>query len=117
MKWTISKFKTSLMGLLGKPEPASNSTIDNRCEDIREAMLLVMEQCDSNAATAAVANRIFHAGNIEALWYLRSTVLAHLIVARGENRARELLLPIKLMFKGFIPDTMAPRARKRHDVG
>ena len=52
MNWTLSKIATSLMGLLGQPEKkVSDSTLDNRCEDIREAMLAVLDQCGSDVTT------------------------------------------------------------------
>ena len=51
MKATLSKLASSLMGLLVTTEKVSDSVLDNRCEDIREAMLTLLGQCRRDAAT------------------------------------------------------------------
>ena len=114
MNWTLSKIATSLMGLLAQPEKkVSDSTMDNRCEDIREAMLAVLDQCGADVTTNAISNRVCYARNIEALWYLRGAILAQLTIAIGEPQAREQLARITDMFKGYLPAGLGPRSRAR----
>lgn len=113
MNRVISKFATSLMGLLGKPEKLSDSVMDNRCEDIREEMLQVLEQCGNSASAKVLANKIFHARNIEALWYMRAAILTELSNVCDENRAIAQLRPITGMFQGYLPASLAPKQRPR----
>jgi hypothetical protein len=113
MNWAISKIATSLMGLLGHPEKVSDSTMDNRCEDIREAMLHLLELCGTHESVQSVANKVFHARNIEALWYLRSAILAEVGTVLDQTTASEQLKPITSMFKGYLPESLAPRIRSR----
>jgi hypothetical protein len=118
MNWTLTKIATSLMGLLAQPEKkVSDSTIDNRCEDIREAMLAVLDQCGNDTTTNAVSNRVCYARNIEALWYLRGAIMAQLTIAIGEPLAREQLARITEMFKGYLPAGLGPRSRARNRAG
>ena len=114
MNWTLTKIATSLMGLLGQAEKkVSDSTMDNRCEDIREAMLAVLDQCGTDATTNTVSNRVCYARNIEALWYLRGAIMAQLTIAIGESQARDQLARITDMFKGYLPAGLGPRSRAR----
>lgn len=113
MNWTISKIATSLMGLLGQPEKVSDSTMDNRCEDIREEMLHLLEKCGDLPSAHALANKVFHARTVEALWYLRSPILGELLNVFDQRQASELLLPITNMFQGYLPESLAPRTRPR----
>lgn len=114
MNWTLTKIATSLMGLLGQPEKkVSDSTLDNRCEDIREAMLAILDQCGTDATTNAVSNRVCYARNVESLWYLRGAIMAQLTIAVGEPKAREELARITEMFKGYLPAGLGPRSRAR----
>ena len=112
MNWTLTKIATSLMGLLGQPEKkVSDSTLDNRCEDIREAMLAILDQCGSDATTNAVSNRVCYARNVESLWYLRGAIMAQLTIAVGEPKAREELARVSAMFKGYLRAGLGPRSR------
>lgn len=113
MNRTISKIATSLMGLLSHTEKLSDSTLDNRCEDIREEMLRLLEHCGTQGMAPTVANKVFHARNIEALWYMRSAIMVELSRVFDESEAHAMLVPVTNMFKGFLPESLAPRARTR----
>lgn len=63
-KSTLAKINTSVLGLLRSPPPTSNSRLNNRCEDIREAML---NQCGTDTRASGMANRVCYAKDIEAL--------------------------------------------------
>ena len=113
MSSTISTIATSLMGLLGKGEKPSEAEVDKRCEEIRQAMLPLLDACGNRKVAQSVANKIYNAQNIEALWYLRSAVLAELHTAYDDTTAESLLLPITKMFKGYLPKGLEPRERIR----
>lgn len=101
------------MGLLGPAPGPSDSTLNNRCEDIREAMLTVLDQGGADTGAKAVSNRVLYARDIEALWYLRSTILGQLVAKFGESDGRLMLRPITQMFKGHLPPGLEPPTRAR----
>lgn len=101
MSWKISRFTTSLMGLLR--ESGQDAAHDTRMEDIREAMLeclsLVLKE---QVVRPAVWAKILHATDIEALWYQRSGMMAVLSAHLGETSAREQVQRITEMFRGLM---------------
>lgn len=101
------------MGLLVANEEMSDSVLDSRCEDIREAMLTLLGQCRPNSATEAVAKRVCYARNIEALWYLRSAVMLQVTLIAGEAEAHAQLVRITELFRGYLPAGLRPRSRVR----
>lgn len=113
MRTTLSKIKNSVLGMLGPAPGPTNSTLHNRCEDIREAMLTVLDQCGTDRRASAISNRVCYASDIEALWYLRSAILTKLIANFGEPQARAMLRPITQMFKGHLPAGLEPPTRPR----
>lgn len=113
MKKTLSKLASTLMDALTATEKVSDSVLDSRCDDIREAMLTLIDQCRRDAASEAVSNRICYARNVEGLWYLRSAVFEHVKLATGEVEARAQLARITEMFKGYLPPGLGPRSRAR----
>ncbi|MEN9493692.1 MAG: hypothetical protein RJA63_4141 [Pseudomonadota bacterium] len=113
MKKALTRLATTLMGALSANEPVSDVEIENRCDDIREAMLTLIDQCGRNAATEAVSNRVCYAKNIEALWYLRTAVMVHVTQVAGETEAHAQLARITWMFRGYLPAGLGPRSRAR----
>lgn len=101
MSWKISRFTTSLMGLLR--ESGQDSSLDDRMEDIREAML----DCLSNVlkdqvVRPAVWGKVMHATDIEGLWFQRSDLMAVLSAHQGETSAREQLNYLTEQFRGLM---------------
>lgn len=113
MKSSLTKLASSLMGLLVATEKVSDADLSNRCDDIREVMLTLLDQCRRSTATEAVASRVCYARDIEALWYLRSAVMVQVTVTAGEAEAHAQLARITAMFKGYLPASLAPRSRNR----
>lgn len=113
MKKTLSRLASTLMDALVATEKVSDAAMDNRCDDIREAMLTLLDQCRRDAASEAVSNRICYAKNIEELWYLRSAVFEHVTLAAGEIEARAQIARITELFKGYLPSGLGPRSRAR----
>ena len=117
MRWNKPNLRNSLHGLLGRDAPASTSWVRNHgLEEVRYAMI----QCLVGLGGSEVARmnmRLRYAGDIEALWYLRSDLLDTLTLLRGEAIAQTVLDRITPMFQGQLPLSLrvpqmphAPRA-------
>lgn len=110
MKSLLNKFASSFAALL------SESTIldaDGRAEDIRNAILEVLApHVDFDAGVPTVWSRVTRAGDIQSLWYLRSDVLAFLAEHSDEAAGRIKLDQITEMFRGAMPESHMPRARR-----
>jgi hypothetical protein len=100
---SISKIATSLMGLLTQPPMADDATRDAQCETIRQAMLFLIDRCDISEATTQLETKVFYARDIEALWFLRTNLLARLEISLGEGRAQAEFDAITRMFEGYLP--------------
>lgn len=108
MRWFKANLRNSLYGLLGHPEPPSQSTLDSRLEDIREAMLELVGDSGSKEFPQ-LTRRIRYAGEIQGLWYLRGELMAALAARHGETAAREQVGRITVLFKGVLPRSLASR--------
>jgi hypothetical protein len=106
----FSRFASSFAALLGE---STVLDMDGRVEDVRDAMLQVLSpHVDYDAAVPKVWTSITRATDIQTLWYLRSDLLGVLADRGGEPEARESLSRITEMFRGAVPDTQMPKARK-----
>jgi hypothetical protein len=98
----ISRFTTSLIGLIG--EPASNIDFKSRIEGIRQAMLDSMTEFLVGKATqSAIWDKVRYAPSIQTLWYLRIDLMAQLSAHCGESVAAETLSTITEKFRGVLP--------------
>ena len=82
--------------------------VDQRLEDIREAMLEMLAAIGQQRFPT-LARRIDGAVALDQLWYLRSEFMAALAFMHGETVARERLDAINGMFQDVLPDSMASR--------
>ncbi|WBY02035.1 hypothetical protein PE066_00405 [Ramlibacter tataouinensis] len=110
MRWFKSNLRNSIYGLLGHSQPPSQSTLDNRLEEIREAMLDLVGETASQDFPQ-LTRRIRYAGEIQGLWYLRGELMAALAARHGETIAREQIGGITTLFKGVLPPGLAARPR------
>lgn len=103
--------KTSCMALLGlaRPTPA---VISNRMEEIRQLMLDELGD-EGEKKFPAVTRRIRYAQDIQALWYVRSEVMAILATTHGEAIAREKMVSISGRFKSLLPKGLVQRTGPR----
>ncbi|HYD75599.1 hypothetical protein [Ramlibacter sp.] len=108
MRWFKPNLRNSLYGLLGHPQPPSPSTLDNRLEDIRDAMLELIGESASKEFPQ-LTRRIRYAGEIQGLWYLRGELMAALAERHGETVARQQVERITSLFKGMLPPGLARR--------
>ena len=108
MRWFKATVRNSLYSLLGHSQPPSDSILNNRLEDIREAMLDSIGE-SSSKEFPQLTRRIRYAGEIQGLWYLRGELMAALAARHGETAAREQIGHITGLFKGVLPPGLASR--------
>lgn len=108
MRWLKPSIRNSIYGLLGHPSEPTASTMDSGIEDIREAMLDLLDGHSTRQAPHLV-RRIRYAGDIQALWYLRGDLMALLAAMHGEAEARLLIERISRMFRGLLPSGLNSR--------
>ena len=117
MRWNKPNLRNNLHDLLGRDKPSSTAWVrDQGLEEVRRAMLhslMGLTGCE----VARMNMRLPYAGDIEALWYLRSDLLDTLTLLRGEAIAQTVLDRITPMFQGQLPLSLrvpqmphAPRA-------
>ena len=103
MRWNKPNLRNNLQGLLGRDKPSSTAWVrDQGLEEMRRAMLhslMGLTGCE----VARMNMRLRYAGDIEALWYLRSDLLDTLTQLRGETSAQTVLDRITPMFQGQLP--------------
>jgi hypothetical protein len=103
MRWSKPNLRSSLHGLLGRDAPASTAWVRNQgLEDVRQAMIASLAGL-SGSDVARMHMRLRYAGDIEALWYLRSDLRTTLLPLRGERVADATLSRLTLLFQGLLP--------------
>jgi hypothetical protein len=108
MRWFKGGLRNSVYGLLGNQGVPSDSTLENKTEDIREAMLELLGEAGTKQF-ANVTRRIRYANDIQGLWYLRGDLMAALATTMGEAAAREQVQRITQMFQGMLPGSLNSR--------
>jgi hypothetical protein len=107
----ISRFTTSLIGLIG--EPASNIDFASRIKDIRKAMLDSMsELLAGNATQCTIWDKVLYAPSIQTLWYLRIDLMAILSLHCGETMASDRLQTITQRFRGVLPSNQISKSKR-----
>jgi hypothetical protein len=111
MSWKMSRITSSLMGLLG--ELPSDSKVNSRLEDIREAMQdVMMEAFEGDTLRPVVWSKVMYASDIQGLWYLRTDLMTFLSEHSGERIAREKLATLTELFRGAIPSRQMASATR-----
>jgi hypothetical protein len=110
MRWFKPNLKSihALFGF-GHPPVQDSTVLDLGIEDIREAMLALIEEVDPSRQHANVERRIRYAIDVLALWYLRGDLMALLATRYGEAGARERLDPVSDMFQAMLPQGLRSR--------
>ena len=98
-----SSIRTSLLGLLLSEQQPSDSSMVDQAEGIREAMISVLGD-DARFDQPALLRRIRYADDIQALWFLRSDLMAVLAQMYGEHRAKDVMSHLTDMFRGYLAD-------------
>ena len=107
MRW-FKGVRNSVYGLMGNQGVPSDSVLEDRTEDIREAMLALLGE-GGTKQFANVTRRIRYANDIQGLWYLRGDLMAALATTLGEAGAREQVQRITQMFHGMLPGSLTSR--------
>lgn len=109
MRWFKPNLK-SIHALFGFGHPAVSDTtvLDLGIEDIRSAMLALVEEAGVGEHPH-VERRIRYAIDVLALWYLRGDLMAVLAGRYGEAGARERLDPVSDMFRAMLPQGLRSR--------
>ncbi|HEX2546763.1 MAG TPA: hypothetical protein VHL79_17910 [Ramlibacter sp.] len=108
MRFFKGSLRNSIYGLLGNPVTPSDSILETGTEDIREAMLALLDHTGSKQF-ANVTRRVRYANDVQALWYLRGDLLAALASVHGEAAARAKVQDITEMFQGLLPGSLSSR--------
>jgi hypothetical protein len=108
MRWFKGGLRNSVYGLLGNSVAQSDSMLENKTEDIREAMLELLGEPGAKQF-ANVTRRIRYANDVQALWYLRGDLMASLAATQGEAAARQQVQRITQMFQGMLPGSLNSR--------
>jgi hypothetical protein len=98
--------RTSLMGLLMQETQPSDSSLLDQAEGIRQAMISVLGD-EARFDHPVLLRRIRYAEDIQALWFLRSDLMAALSQMYGEHRAHDVMQHLNQMFKGYLADAKA----------
>jgi hypothetical protein len=106
---TISRFTSSFAALLSDQNTIFD--LDNRQEDIRDAMIAVLNGIDSDDCKRTWIG-IQRATDVQTLWYLRSDMLRLLGEQGGEQQARRQMDALTEMFRGVVPDNQMPVERR-----
>lgn len=109
MRWFKGSIRTSLYGLLGNPVGPTDSVLESGMEDIREAMLGLLDEAGGRRFVNVI-RRVRYANDIQALWYLRGDLMAALAAVDGEAAAREKVQKITKMFRGLVPGSLHSRS-------
>jgi len=108
MRWIKPNLRSSIYGLLGTPSPPSESVLEDRTEDIRQAMLDMLGEPGARQFSQ-VTRRVRYANDVQALWYLRGDVMAALSAVHGEAEARDRISRLTGMFQGLLPAGLTSR--------
>ncbi|MDH4418258.1 MULTISPECIES: hypothetical protein [unclassified Acidovorax] len=89
--------------LLGRDKPSSTAWVRNQgLEEVRQAMLQGLMGV-SGCEVARMNMRLRYAGDIEALWYLRTDLFDTLVLSRGQVVAQRVLDHVTPLFQGQFP--------------
>ena len=113
IKKTLSRFSSTFAALLTDQNTIIDA--DGRTENIRNAMLGALSALEDHHHNDAlkVWSEIVRAEDVQTLWYRRSDVLRLLADFHGEPVARIKLDEISEMFRGLVPVSQMPTARRR----
>ncbi len=118
MHWSKKLDVRSTWHSLWKAQPGLPSTLPAgegleparahpRLEELRLHMLDAVAPPRQLLRHAALVRKLLQAPSIEALWYLRSDVMAALAGDHGEAQARHMLEALTALFNGLLPEAAA----------
>ena len=103
MRWNQPHFRNDLHDHPGRDKPSSTGWVRHQgLEEVRRAMLQVLIGL-SGCEVARMNMRLRYAGDIEALWYLRSDLFDTLEPLRGQRIAQAVLEQVTPLIQGQLP--------------
>ena len=112
MRWLKPNLK-SFYGMLGHAGPMAEPAAEMRTQGVRRAMIDAMAGGDLSERYPQVARRIFHAGDIHALWYARSDLMHALAGEWGETVAQKKIAVLTRLFEGLLPEARGYRESRQ----
>jgi len=94
MRWAKTSLRNSFFGWMAHQSTAEPS---DRLEDIRKAMLQLLDQ-SPDGQNSAIERRVLFAQDLDELWYARPDLMTAVAAVRGEAVARDCLADITRLF-------------------
>jgi hypothetical protein len=110
MRWLKPNLRSSIWALFGGPpnEPPSTEIQRVSVDDVRRRMHELAISVSGERAQQVV-RRIRYASDVEALWFIRSELMALLAGELGEAAALEEVDAISDMFEDLLPEGLRSR--------
>jgi hypothetical protein len=110
MRWLKPNLRSSIWALFGGPpaEPPSTLIEAVTMDDIRERMH-ALAQSVGGERSQQVVRRIRYASDVEALWFIRSELMALLAGRLGEAAALDEVDAISDLFEDLLPEGLRSR--------
>jgi hypothetical protein len=110
MRWLKPNLRSSIWALFGGPptEPPSTLIEQVSVDDIRHRMHALADSVGGERSQQVV-RRIRYASDVEALWFIRSELMALLAGVMGEAAALEEVDAISDMFEELLPEGLRSR--------
>lgn len=108
MRWNQPHLRSHVHDHPGRDKPSSTAWVRNQgLEEVRRAMLQSLAGI-TGCEVARMNMRLRYAGDIEALWYLRTDLFRTLLPFRGEPGARGVIEQVTPLFQGQLPRALRP---------
>lgn len=110
MRWAKTSLRNSFFGWMAHQDAAEPS---DRVEDIRKAMLQLLEQ-NPDGRNSTIERRVLFAQSLDDLWYARPELMTAVAAVRGEAIARNCLADVTRMFEaGTVGRLLRRGSRKK----
>ncbi len=113
MRWFKPNLRNSIWALFGgssPPPPADSTQLPTvTIEDIRKRMLQLASHGTAGVLAEQVTRRIRYATDVEALYFIRSELMALLATVHGEAVALDAIDAVSDMFEELLPEGLRSR--------
>lgn len=115
MRWFKPNLRSSIWALFGGGAQASQDEAPTdfqphvTIEDIRKRMLQLASHGNASPQAEQVMRRIRYASDVEALYFIRSELMALLATIHGEEVALDAIDAVSEMFEDLLPEGLRSR--------
>lgn len=115
MRWFKPNLRSSIWALFGggtqarQDEAPTDFQPHVSIEDIRKRMLQLASHGDGGRQAEQVVRRIRYASDVEALYFIRSELMALLATIHGEEVALDAIDAVSEMFEDLLPEGLRSR--------